>query len=70
MSDQVDNANETADYLVKVMIGNAKRHEPIAKHTGHCLYCGKPTKDIKRRWCNADCRDDWEREFNTRGMQV
>ena len=56
MSDQVDQANQTADYLVSVMIGNAKRHEPIAKHTGYCLYCGEPTKDIERRWCDTDCK--------------
>lgn len=70
MVDKVDEANQTDDYLVNVMIGNAKRHETVAKETGYCLSCGKPTNNIKRRWCNADCRDDWEREFNARGMQV
>lgn len=29
--------------------------------TGECLICGAPLKD-GRRWCNAHCRDDWQRE--------
>lgn len=29
--------------------------------SGHCLWCGEPLPS-GRRWCNADCRDAWERE--------
>lgn len=28
--------------------------------TGHCLYCGAPLAE-GLRWCDVDCRDDWER---------
>ncbi|GIX31381.1 MAG: hypothetical protein KatS3mg124_1853 [Porticoccaceae bacterium] len=28
--------------------------------TGACLWCGE-TIEADRRWCDADCRDDWER---------
>lgn len=28
--------------------------------TGHCLWCDKPLEP-GLRWCDADCRDDWER---------
>jgi len=28
--------------------------------TGVCLCCGEPVTD-GRRWCDADCRDDWQR---------
>jgi hypothetical protein len=27
--------------------------------TGACLYCTTPLPD-GRRWCDADCRDDWQ----------
>ena len=70
MVDKVDEANQTADYLVDVMIGNAKRNESVAKETGYCLNCGEPISEQGRRWCNADCRDDWQHEFKKHGMSV
>jgi hypothetical protein len=27
--------------------------------TGHCLNCGEPLP-AGRRWCDTDCRDDWQ----------
>lgn len=27
--------------------------------TGLCLFCGEAL-DTGLRWCNTDCRDDWE----------
>lgn len=32
-----------------------------AKATGYCLNCGEPLEKGKR-WCDKDCRDDWEKE--------
>lgn len=26
--------------------------------TGNCLNCGEPL-DAGKRWCNAECREDW-----------
>jgi hypothetical protein len=35
--------------------------KPVApKATGFCLNCGEPLSD-GRRWCDVDCRDDWQR---------
>lgn len=28
---------------------------------GQCYSCGEPLAGTMR-WCNADCREDWERE--------
>jgi hypothetical protein len=28
--------------------------------TGYCLNCGEPLPD-GRRWCDAACRDEWQR---------
>ncbi|MEB4591388.1 hypothetical protein VSS37_10395 [Candidatus Thiothrix sp. Deng01] len=37
----------------------------------HCQNCGAPlpapTADIRSRWCDADCRDDWHRRQPQRG---
>lgn len=32
-----------------------------AEETGYCLFCGEPMPK-GRRWCNAECRDAWEKE--------
>ncbi len=34
-------------------------------YCGHCYWCGEPLKS-PLRWCDADCRDDWEK-FHARG---
>lgn len=33
---------------------------PAAVATGRCLNCSDPIP-APRRWCDADCRDDWQR---------
>lgn len=33
---------------------------PTIAATGECLNCEAPVAD-GRRWCDADCRDDWQR---------
>lgn len=38
---------------------NTKAPSPVS--TGYCLYCGEELSD-GRRWCNADCLDEWEKE--------
>ena len=34
--------------------------------TGRCLYCDEPLPGGQRRWCDAGCRDDWERAERAR----
>ena len=29
--------------------------------TGFCLFCDEPLAP-ERRWCDAQCRDDWQSE--------
>lgn len=33
--------------------------------TGRCLNCGEELAD-GARWCDADCRDDWQRRESAR----
>lgn len=60
MSDLVDQGNETADLLLEVALENAKRKNAIMRSfvTGTCMNCGACCRD---RWCDTDCRDDWEK---------
>lgn len=36
-----------------------------AAATGVCLWCGEPLGQ-GLRWCDADCRDEWERAYGRR----
>lgn len=39
-----------------------------------CQNCGEPlpapTADIRSRWCDADCRDDWQHRQLNRGVNL
>lgn len=58
----VDEADITQERLEREMALTLKsrRCTPILPFTGYCHWCGKITA-AGRRFCDADCRDDWER---------
>ncbi len=47
----------------------AARRETGPQATGACLWCGEPLGD-GRRWCDALCRDHWERMRMVRGWRL
>jgi len=59
MSDDIDRANEYVQTLTDAALSVRKPAGPVA--TGRCLNCDQPVES-PRRWCDADCRDQWERE--------
>lgn len=46
-------------------IAIAARREAGPPATGHCAFCGEPVAD-GLRWCDTDCRDDWQRALHAR----
>jgi hypothetical protein len=65
-ADRVTALSETAD---QANLYYSRRDEPNATYTGYCLFCDEPIEplalsgvEVPRRWCNAQCRDDWEKE--------
>ena len=62
MSDIIDNANDLVslneEMALKVIRSKLQRNK--AEHTGKCLNCDEIVEPPKR-WCDGDCRDDWER---------
>ena len=58
MSDMGDSGNDTADLFLHVAIQRKRTEGPKAE--GYCLNCFEPIVDDFRRWCDAECRDDWE----------
>lgn len=69
MADSVDDANATQAHFEKLQIDKvrhaAQQLEAVA--TGLCLACNNETVTPGQRWCNRECRDDWER-FKKRGL--
>ena len=61
MTDLADLAREREELIRAAALAERKPEGPMA--TGYCLECGHPFPAHRdgRRWCNAECRDDWEK---------
>ena len=57
MADIVDLGNDRAEEILNEQL--AKRRPEGPKPFGFCHYCSEPIGQGER-WCNVDCRDDWE----------
>ena len=57
--DDLDRAQEATDEMLSYIIKMRKPSGPV--ETGYCLNCGEPLP-AERRWCDALCRDEWERK--------
>ncbi len=60
MADIVDIANELVESEMAERIKNRGSAE-IPKGSGECLHCASTLHNPQSRWCDADCRDDWEK---------
>lgn len=58
MGDIVDKGNETSEFFNKIAL--KKRRPEGPSYRGTCFNCGDPIP-FPLRWCDVDCRDDWER---------
>jgi hypothetical protein len=59
--DIIDQTQERMERLSECehRFGVPKRKPEAPQATGYCLNCGEPIADM-RRWCGAECRDEWE----------
>jgi hypothetical protein len=60
MSDEIDAANDLLLKMIDAGIKQAQGEINMHNESGHCIWCGEPVND-GRRWCSADCRNDYER---------
>ena len=77
MANEADQADELNELFLNISLANARNKvvdSPVSKD-GKCLFCeevleaseaGKPQK----RWCDRDCRDDWQRIENSRRQKT
>lgn len=58
--DIADKAQQHIEREHALALAAARSRKTGPEATGECLWCGEPLDD-DRRWCDAGCRDDWER---------
>ena len=63
--DVVDRAQQDMDFYASHRV---EEHRPEHRATGGCLYCGEPVPPGER-WCDKECRDEWEKEEKVRERQ-
>lgn len=61
MTDEFDMASDLEQKQRDISIAKVRNAKPAAVATGLCLCCMIPV-DNGRRWCCADCRDQWSKE--------
>ena len=59
--DDADLAGHHDELMTKAHVYNSHKDVPDLVANGECQFCASPV-EAGRRWCDADCRDDWELE--------
>ena len=59
--DAADQVVANQNLVDKVNTYKSKRLTTSFVATGFCLFCDEPVAP-ERRWCDAECRDDWQSE--------
>ncbi len=60
MADIIDHGNETAEVFLDAALSKRKANGP--RPNGRCHNCGAYLHlDGALRFCDAECRDDWEK---------
>lgn len=57
--DEIDKANERAEQFLVHSIACAAKGQALPIATGHCFNCSNGLA-LDERWCDSDCRNDWE----------
>lgn len=62
MADEIDKAQDLNEFYLRAALRKQQQRALVTPEgTGFCLYCAEPVA-LDRRWCNAFCRDGWEKE--------
>lgn len=60
-SDVIDNANDLAAQLTDAYVAHARAQNRPLPHTGECYNCTEPITQAQGNFCDAECRDDWQK---------
>lgn len=59
MTDIIDRGSEREEFDREVAIHQRRPRGPVPN--GECAICGRPVP-VGAQFCDAECREDWERE--------
>ena len=62
--DILDMADQQAETQLRASLSARREQGPTA--TGYCLNCDEPLPE-GHRWCDAGCRNDWQKEYERSG---
>lgn len=72
MADEIDLANELAQHALNAAVERARTGAKLDPK-GTCFFCDAPldasNPAASTLFCDADCKDDWEKEQNVRKKQ-
>ena len=57
--DEADKAAEQEQKWRDLALSAHRKGSVVVNQATHCLNCNEPIK--QGRWCDKDCRDDWEK---------
>lgn len=67
MPDLIDNTQEIIEFEIELLVKAGVECKNPVLATGHCLNCDAPLEasvlDVEMRWCDHDCRDDWQKRI-------
>lgn len=61
MADDADLTDAHLEREMQARLAWLRRPQQALPYSGQCYWCGEKVHAPKR-WCDADCRDDWERQ--------
>lgn len=63
LSDIIDDAQVVSELFLQSSLRKQQQSvkDGPVKGTGACLSCGEAIADERKRWCDASCRDEWQR---------
>ena len=61
--DDADITEKNREFVERANRYRSLKPIPEAEANGYCLFCDEPVEK-ERRWCNPQCRDDWQIENN------
>lgn len=60
MADDADLTDARTEREMTLRLAALRRQEALP-YSGQCYWCGESLPHPKR-WCDSECRDDWEHE--------
>lgn len=62
----MDDADRAREFQQAEIERGIRYRKPAPRYTGNCNWCDAPV-EARNKFCDADCRDDWEKDQRRNG---